>query len=109
MKVIDREILFQGKVPESIIVKSFGEYKQLGGTRDLLDMYAFAKDVAKRHEGRYIDAMDQSLSGIPVSDEFIRKQRLIAQASWYIVHLWFGKPLRVVSYSTFDLQEFNRL
>lgn len=109
MKVIDREILFQGKVPESIIVRTFEEYKQLGGSRDMLDMYAFAKERAKLEEGKYIDAMDQALSGLPVSDEFLRKQRLVAQACWYLVHLWFHKSLRSVSYRDFDLAEFNKL
>ena len=47
--------------------------------------------------------------GIEVSDEYLRKQKLCAQANWYLLHLWFNKPLRKVSYSNFDLEEFNRL
>ena len=75
----------------------------------MLDLYAFVKERAKREEDRYISAMDQSLSGIEVPDDFLRKQRLRAQANWYLLHLWFNKPLRKVSFSNFDLEEFNRL
>lgn len=75
----------------------------------MLDLYAFVKERAKREEGRYIDAMDQALSGLDVSDEYLRKQRLRAQANWYLLHLWFKKPLRVVNYGTFNLSEFNKL
>lgn len=109
MQVLDQKILFEGKVEESILVHSFEEYKKLGGTRDMLDLYAFAKERAKREEGRYIDAMDQALSGLDVSDEYLRKQRLRAQALWYLLHLWFNKPLRTVNYRTFNLSEFNKL
>lgn len=109
MKVIDSEILYQGKVSESVLVHSFEEYKKLGGTRDMLDLYALVKDRAKCSEGNYISYMDQALSGIPVSDEFIERQRLKAQVNWYLLHLWFNKPLRKVSYGNFDLDEFNRL
>lgn len=109
MQVLDQKILFEGKVEESILVHSFEEYKKLGGTRDMLDLYAFVKERAKREEGRYIDAMDQALSGLDVSDEYLRKQRLRAQANWYLLHLWFKKPLRKVSYSNFNLEEFNKL
>lgn len=109
MQVLDQKLLFEGKVKESILIHSFEDYKKQGGKRDMLDLYAFIKERAKREEGKYIDAMDQSLSGIEVSDEFLRKQRLIAQANWYLLHLWFGRPLRKVSYGTFDLREFNNL
>ena len=109
MQVLDQKILFEGKVEESILIHSFEDYKKQGGKRDMLDLYAFIKERAKREESRYIDAMDQSLSGIEVSDDYLRKQRLRAQANWYLLHLWFKKPLREVSYSNFDLEEFNRL
>lgn len=109
MQVLDQKVLFEGKVEESILIRSFEDYKKQGGKRDMLDLYAFVKERAKREEGRYIDAMDQSLSGIEVPDDYLRKQRLRAQASWYLLHLWFDKPLRKVSYRTFDLKEFNNL
>ena len=109
MQVLDQKLLFEGKVEESILIHSFEDYKKQGGKRDMLDLYAFIKERAKREEGRYIDAMDQSLSGIEVSDDYLRKQRLRAQANWYLLHLWFKKPLRKVSYSNFELEEFNRL
>jgi hypothetical protein len=109
MLVLDQKLLFEGKVEESILVHSFEEYKKLGGKRDMLDLYAFVKERAKREEGKYIDAMDMSLSGIDVSDDYLVKQRLRAQANWYLLYLWFNKPLRKVSYGTFNLEEFNKL
>ena len=109
MKVIDFKILYQGKVSESIIVRSFEEYKRLGGKRDMLELYALMKERAKNAESAYISLMDQALSGIPFSDECLDTQRLRAQAQWYLLHLWFNKPLRKVSYHNFDLDEFNRL
>jgi len=109
MQVLDQNVLFEGKVEESILIHSFEDYRKQGGKRDVLDLYAFIKERAKREEGRYIDAMDQALSGIEVSDDYLRKQRLRAQVNWYLLHLWFNKPLRKVSYSNFDLEEFNRL
>jgi hypothetical protein len=109
MQILDQKVLFEGKVEESILVHSFEEYKKLGGKRDMLDLYAFIKERAKREESNYISAMDQALSGLEVSDDYLRKQRLRAQANWYLLHLWFSKPLRTVDFSTFDLSEFNRL
>ena len=109
MQILDQKLLFEGKVEESILIHSFEDYKKQGGKRDMLDLYAFIKERAKREESRYIDAVDQSLSGIEVSDDYLRKQRLRAQALWYLLHLWFGKPLRKVNFSNFDLDEFNRL
>ena len=109
MQVLDQKVLFEGKVEESILIHSFEDYKKQGGKRDMLDLYALVKERTKREEGRYISAMDQSLSGIEVSDDYLRKQRLRAQAMWYLLHLWFNKPLREVSFSNFDLDEFNRL
>ena len=109
MQVLDQKVLFEGKVEESILIHSFEDYKKQGGKRDMLDLYAFVKERAKKEEGRYISAMDQALSGLEVSDDYLRKQRLIAQANWYLLHLWFKKPLREVSFSNFDLEEFNRL
>lgn len=109
MQVLDQKVLFEGKVEESILIRSFEDYKKEGGKRDMLDLYAFIKERAKREELKYIQAMDMSLSGIEVSDDYLTKQRLRAQANWYLLHLWFNKPLRKVSFSDFDLEEFNRL
>lgn len=109
MKVFDIEILKQGKVEESILVHSFDEYKSLGGTKDILDVYAVTRDRAKMYEDRYIQGMDMSLSGIPVEESIITKNRLLAQVFWTILHQWFNKPLRKVSYANFDLDEFNKL
>lgn len=109
MKIINSEILYQGKVSESVLVHSFEEYKRLGGKKDMLDCYALIKHNAKGAESKYISYMDQTLSGIPMSDECLEAQRLKAQAWWYILHLWFNRPLRKVSYGNFDLDEFNRL
>lgn len=102
-------LLDQGKIEESIIVKSFQEYKDLGGTLDMLDTYALTKERAKKYESNYIQGMDMSLSGLPVKEDVLRKTRLLAQVFWEILHLWFNKPLRIVSYSEFDLNEFNKL
>lgn len=109
MKVFNIEILEQGKVEESILIHSFDEYKSLSGKMDILDAYAMTKGRAKVYEYRYIQDMDMSLSGIPVDESVINKNRLLAQVFWTILHLWFNKPLRKVSYTTFDLEEFNKL
>ncbi len=109
MKIFDLEVLYKGKVTESVIVKSYQEYQELGGQKDIFDIYSLIKDRAKKHESNYITGMDMSLSGIPVEDEVIRRNALLAQINWYLLHLWFNKPLRVVSLSNFDLDEFNKL
>lgn len=109
MKLIDTEILFQGKVSNSILVHSFEEYKKQGGKRDMLDVYAYIKEKAKQKESDYITMMDMSLSGIAVPEENMCQKRLLAQALWYILHLWFNRELREVSFLNFDLTEFNKL
>ena len=109
VKVINSEILKQGKVEESIIVKSFDEYKKLGGDMDEFQAYFKTLDRAKYFESLYISGMDMSLSGIPVNEEALRIKRLYAQVFWTIRHLWFGKPLRKVSFADFDLAEFNSI
>lgn len=109
MKLLNLNTLYEGKVMESILVKSFDEYKNNGGVRDFLDSYAHFKSKAKQYESDYISMMDMSLSGIPVEDSKIRQHRLLAQAFWTLLSLWFNKPLRKVSYSTFDLREFDKL
>lgn len=102
-------LLNQGNIEGSIIVKSFQQYKDGGGKLDILDTYALTRDRAKMYEDRYIQGMDMSLSGIPVEEDVITKNRLLAQVFWTILHLWFNRPLRVVDYLTFDLNEFNKL
>lgn len=109
MKVFDIDIALQGKIEESILVHSFSEYKDLGGKMDILDAYAITKDRAKMYEDRYIQGMDMSLSGIPVEKSTITKNKFLAQTFWLILHKWFNKPLRTVSYATFDLKEFNKV
>lgn len=109
VKVINSEILKQGKVEESIIVKSFDEYKNLGGEMDEFQAYYRTLDKAKHFENLYISGMDMCLSGIPVDEEVLRIKRLYAQVFWTIRHLWFGKPLRKVSFANFDLAEFNSI
>lgn len=109
MKLFNTEILFQGKVSESILVHSFQEYKELGGKRDMFDVYAFIKERAKQKESDYISMMDMSISGIDIPEEAIMQKRLLAQGLWYILHLWFNRELRTVSFLNFDLDEFNKL
>lgn len=109
MKVFDLDVLKQGKVEESILIHSFEEYESLGGKMDILDAYSTTKSRAKMYEDRYIQGMDMSLSGIPVEKSIITKNRLLAQVFWTILHQWFNKPLRKVSYANFDLDEFNKL
>lgn len=110
MIIFDLSILESaGNIESCILVHSFEEYKELGGTRDMLDIYALTKAKAKDYESRYIDCMDMALSGIPVQEKVIRKYRLLAQTFWYILHLWFNKPLREVSYNNFNLKEFDAL
>lgn len=102
-------LLNQGNVEGSIIVKSFQQYKDGGGKLDILDTYALTRDRAKKYEDRYIMLMDMACSDIEVSEDNIRRNRLLAQVFWTILHLWFNRPLRVVDYLTFDLNEFNKL
>jgi len=110
MRLFDTSILFDhGKIEESIIVKSFQQYKDNGGKLDALDAYSLIKGRAKCYEGTYISTVDMACSGIKVPEDAIRKNRLIAQVLWMLLHLWFNKPLRTVDYSTFDLNEFNKL
>lgn len=110
MKLFNLEIIYQGGTYEdAVLVKSFDEYKSKGGERDVLDVYYHIKTRAKNHESKYIQLMDMSLSGIPVKDVDIAKQRAIAQIYWLIINMWFDKPLRKVSYSNFYLPEFEKL
>lgn len=93
MKIFSTETLLnQCKVKESIIVKSFQEYKDLGGKLDILDAYSLTKERAKKYEGNYISLMDMACSGIEVSEDNIRRNRLLAQVFWTILHMWFNKP-----------------
>ena len=111
MKIYDLDILFgeRENVAGSLLVDSFELYKKLGGTRDELDLYSHLKEQAKRYESNYIQAMDMDLSGIQVNRKIIRMNRLLAQVHLYIIHKWFNKPLRIVDYNNFSLEEFNRL
>lgn len=109
MILLDKDLLKQGKVEEAILVHSYAEYQVKGGQRDMLDCYAHFKEKAKEYELKYIQMMDMNFSGIPVDAGELRHTASVAQAFWYILHLWFNKPLRVVKYSTFSLKEFNKL
>ena len=109
MKLFNLNTLYKGKIMESIYIKSFDEYKDNGGKMDMLDTYAHFKSKAKQYESDYISMMDMSLSGIPVKDSEIIQYRLLAQVFWTLLSLWFNKPLRKVSYSTFNLNEFDKL
>ena len=109
MKILDKDLLKQGKIEESILVHSYAEYQVKGGQHDMLDTYAHFKEKAKEYELKYIEMMDMDLSGIPCNREDIAYCANIADAFWRILHLWFHKPLRTVSYTSFDLKEFNKL
>lgn len=109
MILIDKNAIFEGKLAESVLIKSFKEYKDKGGTRDELDAFSLLKERAKHYESLYVSYMDQSLSGIDVPEDAIYNAADLAQVYWYIIHLWFNKPLRMVHYSTFSLEEFNKL
>ena len=109
MKIFDKALVSQGRWTDGILVHSFEEYKELGGKRDMLDIYAKFKEQAKHYENLYISRMDMSLSGIEVSDDEITELRNRAQIFWTLIALWFNKPLRVVNYSTFDINEFDQL
>lgn len=109
MKILDKNLLKQGDVEKSILVHSYAEYKSKGGQRDMLDCYAHFKEKAKEYELKFIEMMDMDISGIPVKKSEMFYCRNIAQAFWYILHLWFNKPLRVVTYLNFNLKEFNNL
>lgn len=109
MIIINKHILEQGHIDDSIVIRSFNEYKAKGGKHDILDTYAHFKEKAKEYELKYIQMMDMKSSGIDLDEKEIRKCAHIAQAFWYILHLWFNKPLRVVKFSTFSLEEFNKL
>lgn len=109
MKILDKDLLKQGKVKEAILIHSYEEYRIKGGQRDMLDSYAHLKEEAKKYESDFIQMMDMDLSGIPMNRSQIYYCRDIAQAFWTIIHLWFHKPLRTVSYISFNLEEFNKL
>ena len=110
MKLFNKDILLEkGNVVDSINIYSYSQYKAEGGKHDMLDTYNHFKEMAKKYEGNYIMYMDQYLSGIDVPKSAIRENKLIAQVFWALLHLWFSKPLRIVNYNTFSLEEFNNL
>lgn len=109
VKLLDDALLAKGETVKCIIVSSYEEYKLLGGTRNKYDMYAKIKEDAKQNESSYISYIDQSCSGIDIPEEAIKYKKFKAQALWNILSLWFGAPLRIVSYRTFNLDEFNEL
>ena len=109
MKVFDLQLAKEGFFSKAILVKSYSEYKENGGTKDIFDVYSKIKERAKSAESMYIDMMDQALSGIPINSEDIVAQRNIAQMQWFILALWFNKPLRLVDYKKFDLKKFDEL
>lgn len=88
------------------IMKAYTEY---AATHDELDTYFKCKTKAKQLESDYIEAMDMSLSGIEVSDAYLKSTRYAAQVYWNILAVKFNKPQRIVSFRTFDLNEFNEL
>lgn len=88
------------------IMKAYTKYAE---THDELDTYFKCKTKAKQLESDYIEAMDMSLSGIEVSEGYIKSTRYAAQVYWNILHVKFNKPQRTVSFSRFDLEEFNKL
>ena len=96
MQIINPDILYQGKVEDSILIHSYEEYKEKGGKLDLLDLYAKMIQRAERLEWEYLTTMDQEFSGLPVPEGTTRKQYLTASAYWYIIHIWFNKPLHKV-------------
>ena len=109
MKIFDLGLLMKGEVAGSLLVSSYQEYKEKGGTRDQFDVYSLNKERAKRYESNYIQGNDMALSGIPVDEAILEKNRLLAQMHWYILHKWCGKSRRIVRFSTFDLKEFAKL
>ena len=109
MKIFNIKTLLEGRVEESILVHSFVEYKSKGGEKDAFDIYSGFKEKAKEFESQYISLCDQKFSGIPVEDKYLIKYRLYSQVFWTLLHKWFNKPLRKVSYASFDLKEFNEL
>lgn len=109
MILIDKKTFNEGRLAGSVLIKSFKEYKDKGGTRDELDTYSLLKERAKHYEGLYISYIDQSLSGIDVPEDAICSTANLAQVYWYIIHLWFNKPLRKIGYNSFSLEEFNKL
>jgi hypothetical protein len=94
------------KVIMDVVYKEYVDYR---ANHDMLDTYAFCKRNAMHYEGDYISDMDMSLSGIPVSESVIKKDKYTAQTWWDIIHLAFEKPRRIVSFGNFDLNEFNKL
>lgn len=114
MRLFDKNVLFENHdVEGAVLVHSFIEYKANGGIHDALDTYAHFKELAKKSELEYIEMKDMSLSGIPVDKKLMERKCHKAQMFWYLLWLWFNKdlnkPLRVVKYSTFSLEEFNNL
>jgi hypothetical protein len=109
MKLFDTNLVAQGLLFEAIFVRSFDEYKAKGGEHDMLDCYAHFKEKAKDFELCYIENMDAINSGIPFDARVARINRYKSQIFWLLITLWFNKPLRIVDYNTFSLEEFNKL
>lgn len=94
------------KVIMDVVYKEYADYR---ANHDMLDTYAFCKRNAMHYEGDYISDMDMSLSGIPVSESVIKKDKYTAQTWWDIIHLAFKKPRRIVSFANFHPDEFDKL
>lgn len=94
---------------EKVFNQIMEAYTKYAETHDELDTYFKCKTKAKQLESDYIEAMDMSLSGIEVSETYIKNTRYAAQVYWNILAVKFNKPQRTVSFRTFDLEEFNNL
>ena len=109
VRLLNKDLVKQGRIKESVMVHSFEEYKAQGGKRSMLDVYSKIKEMAKSDESMFITCMDMLLSGIDVNEDATRLYANRSQALWYVLHLWFKVPLRKVSFIDFDLDEFNKL
>lgn len=93
--IVDNNILNQGKVEESILVKSFKEYKQLGGEKTEFQMYHNIRQKAESLESRYSMAMDMLFSGLPeATEEGCRRIYNQLQVSYLLLNLWFNEPIK---------------
>ena len=108
-KTLQKEYISMSDLFGLVKINSFEKYKALGGRRTSNDAYARLKENAKKYESDYISLMDMKYSGIPVKLQNITYNMRMSQMYYILLSVWFHIPLRVVSYMTFELEEFNRL
>lgn len=103
MKIIDGELAQKGNIIESILVKSYEDYKKMGGTRSKFDAYHELMSRAERLENKSLELMDMSLSGFDIDSAEIHAVANAAQAMYALIFLWFNVSFHKVCYANYIL------